>query len=116
MNRCFLLIGFLLTITFVQAQDSTLFTWTVSSQKVGDKQYELRFTTAGANGWQLYAPNQVLGEVPTTELQLPDSSLQTSGYFKDTGVAKTVSSTIFEGVQVKIYEGPATWKQIIHIG
>ena len=115
MNRCFLLIGFLFSFLFVAAQDTTLYKWTVTSQKVGEKQYELQFTTQGATGWQLYAPNQVLSEVPTTELQFPDSSLQKTGYFKDTGAARTMASDIFEGVQVKIYEGPTTWKQVINI-
>jgi thiol:disulfide interchange protein len=115
MNRCILLIGFLIGCSFVQAQDSTLFNWTVTSKKVGTNQYELQFTTQGASGWQLYAPNQVLSEVATAELQFPDSSLQKTGLFIDTGSAKQVPSAIFEGVQVKIYEGPATWKQLITI-
>lgn len=115
MNRSILLIGFLICCSFLQAQDSTLYNWTVTSKKVGSNQYELQFTTPGASGWQLYAPNQVLSEVATAELQFPDSSLQKTGLFKDTGSAKQVPSEIFEGEQVKIYEGPATWKQLITI-
>ena len=49
--------------------------WKVTSQKFGDGQYQLLFRTVGAKDWQLYAPNQVLGEVATTEIQLPDSSI-----------------------------------------
>ena len=115
MNRCFLLIGFLFCFSSIYGQDSTLFNWSVTSKKVGEKQYELQFSTEGAAGWQLYAPNQVLSEVATTELQFPDSSIEKTTPFTDTGAVKVVKSEIFEGETVRIYDGLSTWKQLITI-
>ena len=105
----FLLIG----STALKAQDtSSVFAWKVSSKKAGDKKYELQFSTNGAKGWQLYAPNQLLSDVPTTEFIFSDSSVQLSGTTKDSGAVKTIQSIIFN-TPVKIYDGPATWKQLI---
>lgn len=97
------------------AQDSTSpYQWKVTSKKVSDHQYELQFSTTGANGWQLYAPNQLLSDIPTTELQFLDSSIQKEKTFTDSGTIKSIASTIFE-TQVKIHQGPATWKKLITI-
>lgn len=96
-------------------QDNAVIQWQVSSKKISDKEYELQFATNGAKGWQLYAPNQVLSEVATTELNFSDSTIQTIGVFKDSGTVKTEASTIFEGTQVRLYEGPAVWKQVVRI-
>lgn len=117
MKRSIFLIGFLASLFSVFAQDSTtsVFNWTVTSKKLGANQYELQFTTKGAPGWQLYAPDQVLSEVATTELQFPDSAMQRDGIFAVDGAVKTVNSAIFEGTAVKIIEGPTTWKQKITI-
>ncbi len=98
------------------AQDTTaVFKWKVTGKKLADHQYELQFTTSGAKGWQLYAPNQILGDVATTALQFSDSSIQSEKNFKDSGSVKTVNSKIFEGTAVKISEGPTTWKKVITI-
>ena len=108
----------LLLISIITAfgQDRTApFQWKVTSKKVSDHQYELRFTTAGASGWQLYAPDQVLSDVPTTELQFSDSAIQKNNAFKDSGAVKTEVSKIFEGTKVKIYTGPTTWQRTITI-
>jgi thiol:disulfide interchange protein DsbD len=96
------------------SQDNTVYDWNVTSKKIGDKEYELLFSTSGAKGWQLYAPNQVLSEVATTSIQLPDSNMQVTGGFKDSGVVKAEQSVIFEE-SIKLYEGPTTWKQVIRI-
>lgn len=108
-----ILLSFLLP-TFAQ-DESAAIQWQVTSKKISDKEYELQFSTKGAAGWQLYAPNQVLSEVATTELQFSDSAIKAVGAFKDSGAVKTEQSTIFEGEQVKVYEGPTTWRQVIHI-
>ncbi|MGZ8537824.1 MAG: cytochrome c biogenesis protein CcdA, partial [Flavisolibacter sp.] len=99
-------------VTF--AQDSLQpFKWNVSSRKISANQYELTFYTNGNPEWQLYAPNQVLGEVPTTEVKF-DSSIQVGNSFTDSGNVKTLQSEIFE-VPVKIYEGTTTWKIMVII-
>src|SRR5687768_18518380 len=88
------------------AQDTTSsINWEVSNNKIADDTYELQFTTTGAPGWQLYAPNQLLSDVPTTEFAFGDSSIQLSGATRDSGSLKTIQSSIFN-VPVKIYEGP----------
>src|SRR5215203_5579808 len=97
------------------AQDtSSSIKWEVSNKKVAENTYELQFTSAGGAGWQLYAPNQLLSDVPTTEFSFADSSIQLSGAIKDSGLAKTTQSSIFN-VPVKIYEGATKWKQLIKI-
>lgn len=115
MNRYLFLLGFILSFSTLFAQDSTLFDWKITSKKLSPNEYELQFSTSGANGWQLYAPNQVLSDVATTELQFPDSAIRKEAAFLDSGSAKTVKSEIFEGSQVRIYEGPTSWKQRITI-
>ena len=105
----FLLVGF-----FVQAQDSTQpFQWKVTSKKIADGKYEIIFSTGGNKNWQLYAP-QTLSDVPTTELQFSDSSIQATNFLKDSGTAKTEQSAIFDA-PVKLYEGPTTWKEVVTI-
>lgn len=90
------------------------FQWNVISHKLADGKYELIFSTPGSNNWQLYAPNQVLSDVPTTEIQFADSSIQVSKSIKDSGSSKTEQSSIFE-MPVKIYEGPTVWKEVVTI-
>lgn len=119
MNHCkpsFLFVLFFLISSFAFSQDSaSALQWKVTSQKTGNGQYEVQFSVRNTNGWQLYAPNQSLSDIATTELQFPDSSIQLVSAIKDSGNAKTVQSSIFEGTSVKIYEGPTTWKQVINI-
>ena len=110
-----LLIYVLMIAVGVKAQDSVpVFKWNITSKKISDKQYELSFTTNGAAGWQLYAPNQTLSDVPTTEIQLGDSSIQLSNSIKDSGTVKTIQSPIFNSA-VKVFEGATAWKQTINI-
>lgn len=105
----FLLVGFL-----AQAQDSIPpFQWKVTSKKIADGKYEIIFSTPGNKSWQLYAP-QTVSDVPTTELQFSDSSIQTTNTLKDSGTAKTEHSAIFDA-PVKLYEGPTTWKEVVAI-
>ena len=49
-------------------QDSAAFHWKVSSVKIGEKKYELHFSTAIDNNWELYSPGQEAGGVATTEI------------------------------------------------
>ncbi len=111
------LITLLLFYTSASSQNDSgsVFQWNVTSKKISDNQYELEFSTTGANGWQLYAPNQLLSDIATTELSFPDSSIQLIGPFADSGTAKNIRSTIFEGINVKVYDLPTVWKQRITI-
>jgi thiol:disulfide interchange protein DsbD len=103
---------FLLTGNLLLAQEpAPVYQWDVTSKKIGSNQYELIFSTKGASGWQLFAP-QLLGDVATTELTFTDSTVQLNGGLKDSGAAKT--ATLFE-TNVKLYEGAVTLKQLITI-
>lgn len=105
----------LFVFLFAQSQDSaSVFQWNVSSKKTGDNQYELIFNTNGASNWQLYAPNQLIFDIPTTELQFSDSSIQSGKQVKDSGKVVTIHSQIFD-TSLKIIEGPATWRHLITI-
>ena len=96
------------------AQDSTAFNWKVESRKTAGNQYELIFSTPGANGWQLYAPDQVVSEVAMATVVFPDSAIRPAGNFVYAGKAVTLQSPIFEE-QVNLMEGPVTWRLPITI-
>jgi thiol:disulfide interchange protein DsbD len=112
-RHCLLLLFFFST-SFAIAQDTSVFEWRVISKKLDDKTYELHFSTVGAKDWQLYAPNQSLSDVATTELVFGDSSVQTVSVMADSGSIRTVQSSIFN-TEVKVYETPVVWKQQIKI-
>lgn len=110
-RSCFL---FFLAISSVttQAQDSSsVFKWKISSKKLGDKTYELIFSTNAA-GWQLYAPDQLLSDVPTTEIQFGDSTIQLTEAIANESAVKTIQSSIFN-TPVRINEGNVTWRQAV---
>lgn len=120
MHRLFTKIsGFILFLFLSVAaytQDTTsVYSWKVSGKKIGEGKYELSFSTKGAKGWQLYAPNQEPGGVKTVELTFPDSSVSVEGTFSEIGEAKTFPSPVFENTAVKVFEGSAEWKTIIKI-
>ena len=97
----------------VFSQDSVNYRWQANSKRISDKKYELTFTTRGANGWQLYAPNQILNDVHTAEIVYPDSSIHNEGVFNDSGILKEIQSQIFENTLIKFYEGITTWRALI---
>lgn len=112
----FLAILFSVAGLFGLAQDSTqVFKWNISSKKISKHTYELVFSTQGSRGWDLYAPNQTLSEVPTTSISLSDSAFQLSGNFKQSGAIHERPSKFFTGINEKIYSGPTTWTQQIKI-
>ncbi len=112
--RCLFFTTFIFFSFISYSQDSTAFTWNVTSNKTGNNEYELIFTSPGNKNWQLYAPNQVLSEVATTELKFSDSTIQHVNDFKDSGNAQNIQSSIFE-TQVKLYTGATSWRHIIKI-
>src|SRR6476619_1947056 len=81
-------------------------------QKVQCQPIRTGFSTDGNKSWELYAPDQILSEVPTTELQLTDSAIQIANSFTDSGSFKKVKSALFDTI-VKTYKGPTSWKRII---
>lgn len=114
MKYYFLLLFPLFCFSFIASAQDSIYRWSVTSKKIADNQYELSFSTQGNSQWQLYAPNQVLFDVPTTELQFADSSIQLNANFKQSGAANIVQSVLFN-TSVKYYGGPTEWKQAITI-
>lgn len=97
---------FILAGSFGFAQDTaSALTWTVTSKKLGDKTYELNFSTSPSNGWQLYVPGQ---ELSTDSLSFSDSSIL-KGSVHQSGNLEERPSKILEGTVEKIYSGPSTW-------
>ena len=108
---------FLLSTTFyfsAQSQDSTAFKWTVSSKKIGDKKYLLQFHVVPLQGWQLYAPDQMISDVPAAELLFADSSIKVSHPFQSSGAASEVKNEIFNA-KYKVYEKEAEFLFVIDI-
>lgn len=101
-----------LTFLSVQcfAQDSSVYQWQVSSKRITPTEYELVLSTPGT-AWQLYAPGQVVSGVALSELSFADSSVEHKGAFSDSGKVTTIRSELFEGAQVEVSEGSATWKK-----
>ena len=96
----------LLSIAFhfsAKSQDSTAFKWTVESKKIGDHKYQLKFIVIPQQGWQLYAPDQMISDVPAAELLFADSSIKVTRPFQSTGVANEVKSEVFNATY-RIYE------------
>lgn len=109
MKYLLLAFSFLMITVSVNAQDSSAYQWTVTSKKVGDKVYELTFSTPGNSQWQLYGPNEVIIDVPALELDFGDSSVMIGKPYKEQGDSKTVSVAIFDNQSYKIYEGPLSF-------
>lgn len=96
------------------AQDSTAYKWEVSSKKAGDGIYELTFTTQGNSNFDLYGPNEIISDVPSTELEF-DSSVTFERPFKETGTSATIKNALFDNAAFKIYNGPLSFTTTIKI-
>lgn len=108
-----LLLGFLSGQSL--AQDSSMYSWKVTSKKTGEGVYEISFSTTGKNGWQLYAPGQDLGGVPSVELSFPDSAISALPLQNAAGALTVFASPLFDNKEVTVYEGPAEWKTTVTI-
>ena len=89
--------------------------WKITSKKIGENKYELVFKGTIKGNWQVYAPNQTLLEVKTTELQFPDSSIVQEGDFILESPPKEINSALFDNIKVGIFENAIQWKAIITI-
>ena len=98
----------LFSVLISVAQDSSAIKgWAVESKKLVDGKYELLFTVPVTDGWQLYAPNQVLLDVKTTELKFSDSSIAQEGEFILGSEPGKINSAIFE-TSVSVFESSAS--------
>lgn len=107
---------FLLLLSPAFAQDSSAIKdWAVESKRIEKGKYELTFTAPIRGNWQVYAPNQVLLDVKTTELKFVDSSIIQQGDFVLPQEPKKIPSAVFEGTTISVFENKAEWKATIHI-
>ncbi|HMK26762.1 MAG TPA: thioredoxin family protein [Chitinophagaceae bacterium] len=111
----FSVLFFVALSAFSQDSAGAVHDWKIASKKIGENKYELSFNGTISGNWQVYAPNQTILDVKTTELQFPDSSIVQEGDFIPEGTPKTISSLIFENTKVSIYETSAEWKVIVSI-
>lgn len=107
-------LAFIISFTTLAQEPANIYKWNFSSNKTGEGKYDLVFTTSIPGGWQLYAPNQMLGDVKTVEISFPDSSITVEN-ISDAGESKSFTSTIFENTTVKVYEAQTEWKVSISI-
>src|SRR6202021_280532 len=95
--RLFSFLFFFISLHYCSlAQDSLPIKWAVSSQKIGEGEYEISFRTGLSMGWQLYSPNQHFSDIASTELEFPDSSISLLNPINDSGLSKTITSKIFD--------------------
>lgn len=101
----------------VAAQDpqKAVTDWNITSKKLGEGKYELSFSGKITGDWQLYAPNQVLLDLKTAELQFADSAIIQENDFSFTDQPKEINSSIFEDTKVKVFEKSFLWKAVIKI-
>ena len=78
----------ILKSSFAQDSSTAVRNWKVEAKRISEGKYELSFSALVINNWQVYAPNQTLLEVKTTELKFTDSSIVQKGDFIDLGIPK----------------------------
>jgi len=107
-----------LIVTYLSMADvlaqpvDSIFSWTATAKKISEKQYELRFEATAFSGWQLYAPDQTILEIPTTELRFTDSSIR-SARFQVSPAPITETSPIFQ-LPVRYSTGKVAWTTILN--
>jgi len=111
------LVLLLLSFFYLSAfsQDSVKWAWKVSSERKADGIYELTFSTPISAGWQLYAPQQDISGIPSSELGFADSSILQQSPLAAFTETKKISSSIFDGQQFTVNEAAATWKATIKL-
>ncbi len=98
-----------------QSQEVAVPNWKFESKKNGDGKYEISFTGTVVGNWQVYAPNQTLLDVPTTELRFSDSTIRQEGDFKFQQPPLELNSVIFENTKVNVFERSVSWKTVVAI-
>lgn len=111
----FFILFFVAISAFSQDSAGAVHDWKITSKKVGENKYELVFNGIITGNWLIYAPNQTLFDVKTTELQFSDSNIVQQGDFILENPPKEISSPLFENKRVGVYEAPVEWKAIITI-
>lgn len=103
------------TLAMLRAQDTAFIPeWKAEAQKKDEGKYLLRFSTQLRDGWQLYAPDQMLLDLPVAFLQFPDKAIKADAKFSYSPAAKTVPSELF-GQPVAVLQGAVVWEVLVRI-
>ena len=110
----FLFAFLLLSLTSFSQADTTspVFSWKVTSKKIGDKKYELNFTAPAVANCSLYAPGQDLDGVRSAEIGFTDSSIKVED-ISTTSNIRSIPTIIFTKGTVNVINGAADWKLVI---
>lgn len=98
-----------------QVNPSAVHSWKVDCKKTGEGQFDLIFSAPASAGWKVYAPNQVLMDIKTTEVKFVDSAIKQKGDFSIETEQTEESSSIFENTKVKLHTGIIKWKVTIQV-
>ena len=88
--------------------------WKAVAKKTGEGKYRLQFSTQLSNGWQLYAPDQVLLDIPVALIQFADSTISVGPKINFSPAASTFSSELF-AQPVAVQQGAIQWESDITI-
>ena len=92
-------------VSLVWGQDTYgLKGWNITTKKLEAGKYELQFELPSTQGWQVYAPNQLLLESPVAELKFEDSAIRQQGPFVVGAEPKKVKSALFPDAPVEVYD------------
>ena len=110
----FFVVAFLFSIvTF--SQDSTYHTWRISSRKTAANNYELVFHSAPSPGFYVYAPGQLLLDVPAVTITLADSSLKVAPVTVSGVKAEQKKIGIFDNAEFLVQAGEIEWTSALTI-
>lgn len=110
MGLCF----FIALPFYLCGQDSTpSISWKASSTKVGDKKYQLTFSTENSSNWEIYAPNIDFDGIASATLLLTDSSIKVISPLGSETKGVITKSVIFEGRDFEIFKDKASFSTTI---
>lgn len=92
----------------------TLFHWEATSKKIATNRYEVQFAAHPSASWQLYAPDQKILDIPTTELRFADTAIRAMFPFKVSPAPETLNSPLFN-VPVRLSSGEVNWTIVLEI-
>lgn len=115
LKRSFCLLLLLIGLLPLFAQDSAEegIEWKAVSRKIGERRYELLFTTENRGGWDIYAPNADFDGLRAAQIELPDSSILLVEPLQASGKGSLQTSTLFEGRQFEIFSGKMSMRAVI---
>ena len=99
-----LLCSLFLAMPSVAQEAAQAVSWKASSLKTGNNKYQLTFSSANKNGWDIYAPDANFEGIPSGGLVLPDSSIVITKALKAKTKGELVKSILFEGLSFEVFK------------